>query len=43
MNAFNSFDSPDKIVTRPHAVAVESGRLRLDVPAMSIVTVTLKA
>jgi alpha-N-arabinofuranosidase len=43
MNAFNSFDDPDKITAKPYSVAVESGRLRLDVPAMSIVTATLKA
>jgi alpha-N-arabinofuranosidase len=43
MNAFNSFDEPDKITVKPHSVSVENGRLRLDVPAMSIVTVTLKA
>jgi alpha-N-arabinofuranosidase len=43
MNAYNSFDDPDKITTKPYSVVVENGRLRLDVPAMSIVTVTLKA
>jgi alpha-N-arabinofuranosidase len=43
MNAYNSFDDPDKITMKPHSVAVENGRVRLDVPAMSIVTVTLKA
>jgi alpha-L-arabinofuranosidase len=43
MNAYNSFDDPDKITTKPHFVSVENGRLRVDLPAMSIVTVTLKA
>jgi alpha-L-arabinofuranosidase len=43
MNAHNSFDDPDKITMKPHPVAVDSGRLRLDLPAMSIVTVTLKS
>jgi alpha-N-arabinofuranosidase len=43
MNAFNSFDDPDKITVKPHSVAVENGRMRVDIPAMSIVTVTLKA
>jgi alpha-N-arabinofuranosidase len=43
MNAYNSFDEPDKITLKPHAVALENGRLRVDVPAMSIVTVALKA
>jgi alpha-N-arabinofuranosidase len=43
MNAFNSFDDPDKITIKPHTVAIENGRMRVDIPAMSIVTVTLKA
>ena len=43
MNAYNSFDEPDKIVTKPHAALVESGRMRVDLPAMSVVTVALKA
>ena len=43
MNAYNSFDEPDKITVKPHSVSVENGRLRVDLPAMSIVTVTLRA
>jgi alpha-N-arabinofuranosidase len=43
MNAYNGFDDPDKITIKPHSVAVENGRMRVDIPAMSIVTVTLKA
>lgn len=43
MNAYNSFDDPDKIIIKPHPVTVDNGRMRLDVPAMSIVTVTLKS
>jgi alpha-N-arabinofuranosidase len=43
MNAYNSFDDPDKITIKPHTVSVEGGRMRVDIPAMSIVTVTLKA
>jgi alpha-N-arabinofuranosidase len=43
MNAYNSFDDPEKITTKPHTVTIENGRLRLDLPAMSIVTVALKA
>jgi alpha-L-arabinofuranosidase len=41
MNAYNSFDDPGKITTKPHAAVVENGRMRVDVPAMSIVTVQL--
>jgi alpha-L-arabinofuranosidase len=43
MNAYNNFDDPDKITIKSHPVTVESGRMRLDIPAMSIVTVALKA
>jgi alpha-N-arabinofuranosidase len=43
MNAYNGFDDPDKITIKPHSVAVENGRMRVDIPAMSIVTVTVKA
>jgi len=32
MNAYNSFDDPDKITVKPHSVAIESGRLRVDLP-----------
>ena len=42
MNAYNSFDDPLKIAVKPYAFNVETGRLRVDVPAMSIVTVWLK-
>lgn len=38
MNAFNSFDAPDTVVTKSHPVTVEAGRLKLDVPALGIVT-----
>jgi alpha-N-arabinofuranosidase len=42
MNAYNSFDDPLKIAVKPYAFNVETGRLRVDVPAMSIVTVWLR-
>jgi len=41
INACNTFDNPDRIVVKDHQVAVESGKLRLDLPAMSIVTATV--
>jgi len=41
INAFNSFEQPDRLMVKPHEVAVESGRLRVTLPAMSIVTVRL--
>src|SRR5260370_3809761 len=43
MNAYNSFDDADKIVPKPHPVAVEGGRIRLDVPSMAMVTGTLQS
>lgn len=42
MNAYNSFDQPDQIVLKPHPVSVENGSIRMDVPSMGIVTVTLQ-
>jgi alpha-L-arabinofuranosidase len=41
LNAYNSFDHPDRVTIRPHAVAVEPDRLRIMLPAMSVATVTL--
>jgi alpha-N-arabinofuranosidase len=42
INACNSFDDPDKVVIKPHQAAVEGDRLRITLPAMSVVTVTLQ-
>ena len=41
LNAYNSFDHPDRVTIQPHEVAVEPGRLRIVLPAMSVATVTL--
>jgi alpha-N-arabinofuranosidase len=42
-NAFNAFDAPDLVVPRAHPVRIEGGsRLMLDLPAMSLVTVTAR-
>jgi alpha-N-arabinofuranosidase len=43
INAFNGFDNPDRITVKTHEVAVERGRLRLTLPAMSVATVTVQA
>ena len=43
INAYNSFDNPNRVVIREHPVAVENGRVRLALPAMSLATVTLQA
>jgi len=42
MNAFNSFDQPDKITVKPHDVGVQGSSLKITLPAMSIATVTLQ-
>jgi alpha-N-arabinofuranosidase len=42
INAYNSFENPDRVVIRPHPVAVENGRIRLALPAMSVATATLQ-
>jgi alpha-N-arabinofuranosidase len=43
INAYNSFDNPNRVVIRAHPAAVENGRIRLALPAMSVATVTLQA
>ena len=42
INAYNSFENPNRVVIRAHPVAVENGRLRVALPAMSVATVTLQ-
>lgn len=43
INAFNGFDNPDRITVKGHDVAVEGGRVRLTLPAMSVATVSVQA
>jgi len=40
-NAFNGFDAPERVVPKPHPVKVEGPAVRLDLPRMSVATVTL--
>ena len=40
-NACNSFDAPDRVAPKPHPVNVEGSTVRLDLPRMSVATVTL--
>jgi alpha-N-arabinofuranosidase len=42
LNAYNSFDHPDRVTIQSHEVAVEADRLRIMLPAMSVATVTLE-
>jgi alpha-N-arabinofuranosidase len=41
-NAYNGFDSPDRVTPKAHPVTVEGSRMRLDLPRMSVATVVLK-
>ena len=41
-NACNSFDDPDHVVPKQHPVTVEGSRVRLDLPRLSVATVTLR-
>ena len=40
-NAYNSFDAPDHVIPKPHPVKVEGSTVRLDLPRLSVATVTL--
>ncbi len=42
LNACNSFDQPDRLTPRSHRVRVEGGRLLLDLPRLSVATVTVQ-
>ncbi len=42
MNACNSFDNPDRLTIKRHEVAVDSGRVKIALPPLSIATVTLQ-
>ena len=43
LNAYNSFENPDRIIIKPHDVAVDAGRVRITLPALSVATVTVTA
>jgi len=42
-NAFNSFDQPERIGVKPLEAALENGKLRVTLPALSVATLTLQA
>jgi alpha-N-arabinofuranosidase len=42
LNAYNSFDNPNRVTIKPHEVAAEGDRVRITLPALSIATVTLQ-
>jgi len=40
-NAYNSFEIPERIVPKVHPVTLDGGRLRLDLPRLSVATVSV--
>ena len=42
LNAFNGFDSPDRVIPQKHPVTVEGSRIRMELPRLPVATVTLK-
>lgn len=43
LNAFNSFEQPDRVVPRSHPVRIEAGKLLIDLPRLSVATITVQA
>ncbi len=43
LNAYNSFDNQNRVTIKPHSVNVEQGRVAVDLPRLSVVTVTVEA
>ncbi|MGH9431111.1 MAG: alpha-N-arabinofuranosidase [Terriglobia bacterium] len=41
-NACNSFDNPSRLVPKSHPVTVEGSNVKIDLPRLSVVTVTLQ-
>ena len=41
-NACNSFENPDRVVPKPHPVTVEESRVRIDLPRLSVATISVK-
>ncbi|HET7841325.1 MAG TPA: alpha-L-arabinofuranosidase C-terminal domain-containing protein, partial [Terriglobia bacterium] len=42
LNACNSFDQPDRLVPRAHPARIDGGRLMVDLPRLSVATVTIQ-
>jgi alpha-N-arabinofuranosidase len=42
LNAYNSFEQPDRLVPRAHPVRIDGGRLMIDVPRLSVATITVQ-
>jgi alpha-N-arabinofuranosidase len=42
LNAYNGFEQPDRLMPRPHPARIDGGHLRMDLPALSVATVTVQ-
>ena len=42
LNAANTFATPDRITPRGHKIAVEAGRMIVDLPPLSVVTAAVR-
>jgi len=42
INAANTFESPERVVIKPHEVAAQGDRFRITLPAMSVATVAVQ-
>ncbi len=42
LNAANTFDNPDAVVPKPHAINTEGSAVKVGVPGLSIVTATVR-
>ena len=38
LNAYNSFEQPDRVAPQKHSVKVDGGKVRIDLPRLSVVT-----
>jgi alpha-N-arabinofuranosidase len=43
LNACNSFEQPDRVVPRSHPVQVSGSKITVDLPRLSVATITLQA
>ncbi|HKF24058.1 MAG TPA: alpha-L-arabinofuranosidase C-terminal domain-containing protein, partial [Candidatus Angelobacter sp.] len=42
LNAYNSFEQPDRVVPRPYPVQVNGSKVQIDMPRLSVATVILQ-
>ena len=41
-NACNTFEKPNEVVPKPHAVSIDGSRLQLELPPISIAAVSVR-